>query len=558
MSDKKVGLEVHVHGNAEEKLEHLKHQAEELHKSIEKINGIGAGLLGAFGLGAGIFEIFDLVKESITEYRDMVKEEAKIVTLLKNTGSATKVTFEEIKEISEKIAHNLAMPTGAVEKVAASLINVGKIAKDPELFEKATKLTYDLSAATGKGPEESAKAIARLLQDPAKASKLLLSAGLATHEFTSAIKNAVKLGHSEEAQALVLDLLSAKYKDFAEEMAKKDPFFEFTQSLNDLKEVLGPLSTEVAKHLMPSIVEMVKKLTHWLESIDSDDITTFINGIKLATKALVAMAAYNVASAGWGAAKAVGGAAVSGVSSIATGIGGLLAGGALVEGIAAIAVPVLAIAGVAAAAYGLYQYIKGKDKDEIKNPVSEEDNNRLKYLIYDLETKQMNPKAISNDQLIEKFDKQFQGTEIKDVLDEHLKNKDFDYANFMKNVPEFLNKLIDPKNSKTLFTPSGAKGEEFNAVVKLFEDAMASTSDNKGTTAFTELLKKQLAFEHKYASELKVKGQSNKQFIININGGIGNNTTNEFAEGKDAASFNERLLIDSILKSLNALPGYTQ
>lgn len=560
MSHKKVELGVNIVGNAEEKMEHLKHQAEQLHGSIEKINGIGAGLLGAFGLGAGIFEVMDLVKESIGEYRELMVVQTNISMLLKNVPHDIELSAKAIENSSKEIAESLGVPLGKVEKVAAALINIDKIAGNKELYERVFKLSYDFGAAKGMDATESAKLISKLIMNPARAVGLLTAAGVNDPGLTKAIKGAVKLGHAGEASAVILDLLTAKYKGMAEALHKADPFSPLEDSLTALKEALGPLATQVAVKLMPTVIDLTKKLTEWLSSIKPEQVDEFISAIKLATEFLLALAGLNLVK---NIASTVGffitpliekiGSAMALNSAVSGGIAGAEgaaagAGGALIAtaGGVALAVSIIAMAPWIMDKMSWFSH-GGKEGEEKKNKESIQENQNWLAAILESNMAFKESKTDIANGLFDyikgyDLDVKVDIDDIKTAMEEYSKHGD----NIVTELKNYIQKNGMPDQ------------DHMNKFLHFYEDLDGAKKGEQSSSDYLKALKNLNAFEKKY-TDLKVTGSSNKQFIININGGIGNDMENVFPDaGQEAAPRIERTIIDSILKTLNALPAYTK
>jgi hypothetical protein len=320
---------------------------------------------------------------------------------------------------------------------------------------------------------------------------------------------------------------------------------------------------------MPEIVKLTDELTDWLGTLNDKDIQDFTEAVEIATKALLTLAGLSVLKQGVGIANTVG----KGLMGIGAALSPVAAGGeaaaavglsTLIPGIGEVVVGVLAVAGVAAAAYGLYEYIKDKDKDNIDR--FEIENGQLvkkKRIEEKSWTEQISDRFNHPNEIVRSTNYDIPlSTKTPTMTDEaalfwnHLKSINIDPKKHGDKFQELLGKkenlqtLADLKNAelqhkdlKTLTDILKPIDEQLN-----YQLLLDKNKDIK------DPLKALEAFEKKYLE--KVKGESNKQFIININGALVEQKDFTFNNSQENAQDVEKIIIDSIMKSLNALPAY--
>ena len=210
----------------------------------------------------------------------------KLQTMINNAPHDIRISMVTLREEAEKIGDILAKSSDDIMKTENILMRQPTISRDKERFEKTLQLSYDLAAGGigGGDPNAVANMLGKAMFDPTKAGKLLMSAGIDFNK--KELKSLKESGQSDEARERIVNLLTEKYKDFAVNLAKTDPLYEVTRSMEHLKDVIGPLAGQILTQLTPYIVDLATRLKGFLEKVTKEDIDKYINNIKIGIETL--------------------------------------------------------------------------------------------------------------------------------------------------------------------------------------------------------------------------------------------------------------------------------
>lgn len=178
--------------------------------------GMGAGVAGFAGklfapiaAAMGAVAIGDFFGGAIDEARDSEKVGKTTAQIIISTGSAAKVTADQVGELAGAISAKSGMDDEAIQSGANLLLtfkNVrNELGQGNQIFDRATQAAVDLSAAGFGSVEGASKMLGKALNDPAKGISALGRAGVTfSEDQKKAIKAMVETGDTLSAQKLIM------------------------------------------------------------------------------------------------------------------------------------------------------------------------------------------------------------------------------------------------------------------------------------------------------------------------------------------------------------------
>ena len=233
------------------------------------IGGIGLGL-GAKLLELGLSAASNFFGSMNEEAREAQKVGAQTGAVLKSTGNAANVSAKEIGDLAGAIS----MKTGiddeqiqSAENMLLTFTNVrNEMGKGNDVFTQATRLTTDLSVATGKDMVGSATMLGKALNDPIKGITALTRVGVT---FTEAQKQQIKAlaesGNVMGAQKIILAELTKEFGGSAEAQATAG---------DKIAVAFGNLAEQAGTAALPAIDSLANTLGAKVVPALSDGIET--------------------------------------------------------------------------------------------------------------------------------------------------------------------------------------------------------------------------------------------------------------------------------------------
>lgn len=326
-----------------EKVEYILSLKDEFSKGIsaaeEKVKGLEHGLesvkgiLTGIGIAAAGFEIAEFVKESAESWEKMEFAMSQVEAGLKSTKEAAGLTFDEIKQGAESMAHNFKFSQASILDMQSILLTFPSVTK--ETFGTASNIILDMSTRLGQDLKSSAIQVGKALQDPEKGITALRRVGVNFNaEQTEIIKTLAATGHAAEAQTMILKELETEFGGSAKAAAEADKGFRLEKTMEENKVALGEIIDKIHEELMPVLIEVAKgfgNLIHWVKE-NGKELWALIKAVGEGIIAFKTITTFIVplvegfAAVAPAAAGAVGGIEAVGVAStVALGPLGLLA-----------------------------------------------------------------------------------------------------------------------------------------------------------------------------------------------------------------------------------------
>lgn len=287
-------------------------------KFKESMKKLAVGLGLTFAAVKILSVIKDTFKEAVSAQREQQALNRITANVIKTTGDASKVTLGHV----QALAAGLSIQTGVTKDLIQGGENLlltqthvrNEQGKGNDIFDRATKISLDLSKAMGTTMSGASIKVGKALQDPVHGLTALARVGITfTDQQKKQIKTMVDSGNILGAQKLILAELEKRYKGTA--AAAATPAEKMHAAWHELLVTIGAKITPVMDKLanlfttkiFPAIISILNGTSAWNEKIKST--VTWVRALLNNCRPLAAIiytivaatAAYILISAGLGA-----------------------------------------------------------------------------------------------------------------------------------------------------------------------------------------------------------------------------------------------------------------
>lgn len=205
-------LEVVIAGDAkgaQKAMGQVEKEAGGLSSTFKKV---GAGIAGAFAVGAGV----TIFKDMFAGAREAAKVTALTEQVIKTTGGAANVTAGQVAKLATSISNKTAIDKDAIQSASnmiATFTSVrNEVGKGNNIFDQATQIVTDMSVALGSDMKGAAIQVGKALNDPVAGVSALAEVGVSfTQQQKDQIKAMVEVGDVAGAQKVILAELNKEF-----------------------------------------------------------------------------------------------------------------------------------------------------------------------------------------------------------------------------------------------------------------------------------------------------------------------------------------------------------
>ena len=247
----------------------------------------------------GVYAGFEVLKESVTEWRQHSEAVARLTQMYQNNQGTVHESLEQMKEIAEKQENLTGIHS---ENTMAAEANLMKYRDLKLSYEELIPVAADFAKVQGTDVADAANLMGRALTHPEKAMRLLMQAGIALDQNQiNVLAQMEKTGGGAKAQGMLFDLLKDKFHGVAQAMYESDPLNKLDIGFKQVKESIGQLISEGLAVIVPYLVEMmevVKESVKWLRE-HTDVIKAVGIAVGIAATAWLLYNSYVKLSAWW-------------------------------------------------------------------------------------------------------------------------------------------------------------------------------------------------------------------------------------------------------------------
>jgi len=207
---------------------------------------------------------------SVRAFQESEKATAAVDAALKSMGETAGFTAAQLGEMAANLQKASTFDDDEIlSKVTANLLTFGQVQGD--VFERAQKVTLDLSARLGQDLQSSAIMVGKALNDPVRGLTALSRVGVSfTDQQREQIKAMVEVGDVAGAQALMLAELEKQYGGQAEALAATSAgrAQQLANSWGDFQEKIG----EIIAVILPPLIDLLGRVVEWLDTLDPQTV----------------------------------------------------------------------------------------------------------------------------------------------------------------------------------------------------------------------------------------------------------------------------------------------
>jgi hypothetical protein len=308
MKDMMSGGLVKLAATAKEKLGQVQNHIDTMVKKTSSGFGSLSNLLIGGGILSGLAGFTELVHEGTEKAHALHQAEAALANTMKNMGTYSKESFEEIVNGSEKLSSKIKFSQADIIDLQSQLRLVGNIGEDEMI--RLTKASADMATKFHLGLNESGNAIAKAVNNPEMLRRLAMQLKIDP----AAVEHLQNLAmHGKEAQARLelLTIVEQKVGGAAESAFNAEPLAKFHKMMERIELKAGDLAIKIQVKLgmaLEWLINKFKSIYQWGKR-NSDILETVGNVV--GTVAIVwgiytvAVEAAALATKIWAAATAV-------------------------------------------------------------------------------------------------------------------------------------------------------------------------------------------------------------------------------------------------------------
>lgn len=228
-----------------------------LTQASSSLKSFGSSIGGLVAPVAGALAAVWGTSASVSGFKDSLKSQQMLATVLKNTGNAAGFTSEEISKYAADLQKTTNFEDDATVAAAAMLAGFTNIRGDN--FKGAIAAAMDLSTVMGGDLKSNVELLGKVLNDPSEGLGKLRKAGIQlTDQQEKQITTMQKAGDIAGAQGVILGAIASKFGGAAQAVA--DPWTQLKNTMGDVGENIGSL-------LLPSISTLGTALSGMLETV---------------------------------------------------------------------------------------------------------------------------------------------------------------------------------------------------------------------------------------------------------------------------------------------------
>lgn len=232
--------------------------------SLSNVGDIITGGLVTGGITAAIGAVVAFGKESVAAFKESETAITAVATAVETTGKAAGFTVEQLAQEASNLMQNTVFDDDQILKdVTSQLLTFTNVTGDT--FLKAQKAALDLNTVLGGDLQGTTIQLGKALENPIKGVTALSKAGVTfTEQQKAQIKTLTESNKVQEAQAIILEEINAKYGNQAEALANTD-----TGKLAQLSNIFGELQEKVGQFVVNGLAKIAPFVSGLIEGIST-------------------------------------------------------------------------------------------------------------------------------------------------------------------------------------------------------------------------------------------------------------------------------------------------
>jgi len=227
----------------------------ELNGLQSKMSGIAnmpGKILGALGIGFGMFQFVSMMDKGIEKAHELHAAEAQIEAGLKSTGYAAGMTMKSIEDVAKGISSQSKYGRTDLLSMQSILVTFPGITS--KTFGVASQAIADMSTRMKQDLSSTAVQVGKALQDPVQGITALRRVGVNFDgEQKKIIKDLVANGHKAAAQTLILTELNKEFGGSAKAAFDADPLSRYNKNVGAIQLQMGSAVVYLQQMMAPAL-----------------------------------------------------------------------------------------------------------------------------------------------------------------------------------------------------------------------------------------------------------------------------------------------------------------
>ena len=245
-----------------------------------KMSGIAnmpGKILGALGIGFGMFQFVSMMDKGIEKAHTLHLAEAQVEAGLKSTGNAAGMTMQSIDEIAKKIGHDALNSKADLVSMESILLTFPNVSH--KTFGAASQAITDMSTRMKTDLGSTSLQVGKALQDPILGITALRRAGVNFNtEQKEMIKNLVKGGNMAAAQTMIITELNKEFGGSAKAAFDATPMARYNKNIGAIQVQMGNAVIGVQTMMAPALETISSTMLNIFKKI-GDNIQPVMNSI---------------------------------------------------------------------------------------------------------------------------------------------------------------------------------------------------------------------------------------------------------------------------------------
>jgi len=214
-------------------------------------------MLGAAGIGFGMFQFVNMVQQGEEKVHALHLAEAQLQNTMLNMGTYSKESFDKVIEGSKALSKNILFGTGDVVSLQSQLRLMGTIGENE--MQRMISVSADMATKFGMGLEESGNTLAKAVNNPEMmmrlGQRLKIDPAIVEH-----LRKLSQAGHEAQARLELLDIVEQKVGGAARAAFDADPLARYDKVVNSMKISLGEAAIKIQVALAPTLIMLADKM----------------------------------------------------------------------------------------------------------------------------------------------------------------------------------------------------------------------------------------------------------------------------------------------------------
>ena len=221
-------------------------------------------ILGAAGIGFGMFQIVSAAQKGIEKVHALHMAEAQLKNTMMNMGTYSAESFDKIVAGSKKMASGILYSTADIVGLQSQLRMVGGIGESE--MQRMTTASADMATKLGMGIDEAGNALAKAVNNPEMMTRLAMRIKI-DPAAVKHMQDLAKGGNEAAARLELLNIVEQKVGGAAKAAFDADPLSRFNKTISGMQMAIGDAAIEIQVALGPALETLAGNVKYFAVEI---------------------------------------------------------------------------------------------------------------------------------------------------------------------------------------------------------------------------------------------------------------------------------------------------